>query len=99
VNLVANALQPPDRKGPVIVTVRGDDNDIVVEVRDDGAGVAAEDHERVFTPFFSKSPNGTGLGLAVVRTSAEAHDGSVTLTDTPGGGATFTLRFPRQPLA
>ena len=99
VNLVTNALQAPDRKGPVIVTVRGDENDIVVEVRDDGAGVAAEDRERVFTPFFSKRPNGTGLGLAVVRTSAEAHDGSVTLTDTPGGGATFTLRFPRQPLA
>lgn len=96
VNLVTNALQASHRQGPVIVTVRTDGDDVVIEVEDDGSGVAEEDRERIFTPFFSKRPTGTGLGLAVVRASAEAHAGSVTLTDTPGGGATFTLRFPRQ---
>ena len=96
-NIVTNALQARDRKGPVVVTVRTERDDILVAVEDDGAGVAAEDRERIFTPFFSKRPTGTGLGLAVVRTSAEAHAGSVTLSDTPDGGATFTLRFPRQP--
>lgn len=96
VNLVTNALQAPGRKGAVRVDVALRDAALVVSVSDDGAGVPAEDAERIFTPFYSTRPSGTGLGLAVVRACAEAHDGTVTLRDTPGGGATFTMRFPRR---
>ena len=94
VNLVTNAFQAPARKSPVHVALARCDDDIVIVVRDDGAGVPAADHARVFTPFYSTRPSGTGLGLAVVRSAAEAHDGVVVLTETPGGGATFTLRIP-----
>lgn len=94
VNLVTNALQAPGRRGPVRVRLARDGADVTLAVADDGAGVGDADRERVFTPFYTTRPTGTGLGLAVVRASAEAHDGSVTLGETPGGGATFTLRIP-----
>ena len=96
VNLVTNALQAPARHGPVRISLEATPDTVVLAVSDDGAGVAAEDRERIFTPFFTKRPSGTGLGLAVVRACADAHDGTVTLSDTPGGGATFTMRFPRR---
>jgi two-component system sensor histidine kinase HydH len=106
INLVTNALHAPGRRGPVRVTLEpaGADGDgerdardgIVLCVADDGAGVPEELRERVFTPFYSTRPRGTGLGLAVVKSSAEAHGGDVSLTTTPGGGATFRLRLPRR---
>jgi signal transduction histidine kinase len=71
----------------------------LVRVADDGSGVPDELRDRVFTPFYSTRPSGTGLGLAVVKSSAEAHGGEVTLESTPGGGATFTLRLPRRPVS
>jgi signal transduction histidine kinase len=102
INLVTNALQAPERRTPVRVTLEAGDgredgeayDGLAIRVTDDGAGVAEELRERVFTPFYSTRPSGTGLGLAVVKSSAEAHGGDVTLTTTPGGGATFTLRLP-----
>lgn len=70
-----------------------------VWVRDHGAGVPAAERERVFERF-ARGDNGrprsegAGLGLAIVQAIAEAHGGTVTLTSTPGGGATFTLTAP-----
>lgn len=100
INLVSNALQAPERRGAVHVSVRStacvgteDEETIVISVSDDGRGVPTDQRERIFTPFYSTRPSGTGLGLAVVRTSAEAHGGEVVLSETPGGGATFTLRL------
>lgn len=102
VNLVSNALLAPKRSGPVRVRVAVVEDDareegsIAISVADNGAGVAADQRERVFTPFYSTRPSGTGLGLSVVRSSAEAHGGDVVVSETPGGGATFTMRLPRR---
>lgn len=63
-------------------------------VRDCGAGIAAELHERLFEPFFTTRADGTGLGLAIARGVARAHGGDITLRSTPGQGATFTLSLP-----
>jgi len=94
-NLVSNALQTVDRRGPVRVEVVDLGERVAVRVVDDGRGVSAELRERIFTPFFSTRPTGSGLGLAVVRRCADAHGGDVLLTTTPGGGATFELQLPR----
>ncbi len=100
INLVTNALQTPDRREAVRVRVAQSTGQpchgatLVIEVRDDGVGVPEDKRERIFTPFYSTRPSGTGLGLAVVRSSAEAHGGTVVVTETPGGGATFTMRLP-----
>jgi signal transduction histidine kinase len=109
INLVTNALQAAGRRSPVRVTLEpsarepddrtGARAGVVVRVADDGSGVPDELRDRVFTPFYSTRPSGTGLGLAVVKSSAEAHGGEVTLESTPGGGATFTLRLPRRPVS
>lgn len=99
VNLVTNALQAEARRSPVRVTLRlaaDSDSVLVIEVVDDGRGVADDVRDRIFTPFFSTRPKGTGLGLAIVQRCAEAHHGTIRLRSTPGGGATFELSIPRR---
>ncbi|HEY3447764.1 MAG TPA: ATP-binding protein [Myxococcales bacterium] len=98
-NLVCNALQAPGRKGPVTVRVDVDEAATVLRfaVIDDGAGVPADIAERIFAPFFTTRATGTGLGLTVALRVAEAHRGTVALSTTPGGGATFTLEIPFVP--
>jgi two-component system sensor histidine kinase MprB len=79
---------------PVEVHVRGG----VLEVRDHGPGIAAEDLPRVFDRFYraprARARPGSGLGLAIVRQMAEAHGGAVHAANDPGGGARLTLELP-----
>ena len=96
INLVANALHAPQRRSAVRVAVESDAESLVIRVADDGQGIPPALRERVLTPFYTTRPSGTGLGLAVVRNSAEAHGGDVVVTGTEGGGATFTMRLPRK---
>lgn len=64
-------------------------------VEDNGPGIPAENLQRVFHPFFTTKHSGTGLGLAIVHRIAEANGGFVRAGNRPGGGAVFTLSFPR----
>ena len=64
-------------------------------VEDSGPGIPAENLQRVFHPFFTTKHSGTGLGLAIVHRIAEANGGFVRAGNRPGGGAVFTLSFPR----
>ncbi|MDF2692437.1 MAG: Flagellar sensor histidine kinase FleS [Labilithrix sp.] len=98
VNLVTNALQTTGRRRPVHIGITEDESRraVLVRVVDDGSGIADDVRERIFTPFFSTRPKGTGLGLAVVRRCADAHGGDVVVRSTPGGGATFELSLPRR---
>jgi signal transduction histidine kinase len=70
---------------------------VVVEVRDTGPGIAAEDLERIFSPFFTTKPQGTGLGLAIVRKVVDAHEGRIDAVSAPGRGATFKVTLPVVP--
>jgi len=93
-NLVNNAFESaPD----VIVTlkarVRGDR--VEFTVRDNGPGIAPSLHSKVFEPFFSTRPAGTGLGLAVVKTVAEAHGGDLALHSEGGCGTQIDIAVPR----
>jgi len=65
-------------------------------VTDDGPGVAPEHLDHVFDPFFTTKPvgEGTGLGLAVVHAIVQEHGGSVTVSNEPGHGASFTVFLP-----
>jgi PAS domain S-box-containing protein len=99
-NLLINGIEAIDQQG--IVTVRLDcDSDtaaqpeVVIEVSDTGRGISAEDLSRIFSPFFTTQPNGTGLGLPAVRRIARAHGGRVEVRSTSGQGSSFTLRLPR----
>ncbi len=95
-NLVGNALHATGRAGPVWVraSLSPARDRLRISVADDGDGVPAGLEERIFAPFFTTRARGTGLGLAVVKRAVEAHHGTVRLSETPGGGATFTLDLP-----
>ena len=100
-NLLANALRYTPRGGKIRVSVRNDsEQNIVVEVADTGAGIAAEHLPRIFDRFYRVDParsghsEGTGLGLAIVKSIMELHGGSVAVRSEPGEGTVFTLRFP-----
>lgn len=90
INLVQNAVRAEPHGGTVEVLVRAPGEILVV---DHGAGVAPEDRERVFDPFWRRDEQhpGAGLGLTIVREAATAHGGEVSVEETPRGGATFRL--------
>jgi len=95
-NLFRNAGEAMRGSGRIDVTVRPAPAGAGLEVRlaDHGPGVPAELKSRLFQPYFTTKTDGTGLGLALVRQTVEAHGGTVGLEDTPGGGATFTVTLP-----
>jgi two-component system OmpR family sensor kinase len=99
-NLVANALTHTPAGTPVTVRVSTDTDAACVEIADSGPGIVAEDRDRVFERFFradasrTRASGGSGLGLSIVSALVSAHGGTVAVDETPGGGATFTVRLP-----
>ena len=96
INLVRNAIEAlrdvPD--GRIALSARRDpDGRIAVCVADNGPGIAAEQLEKIFVPFFTTKRQGSGVGLTLVRQIATAHGATVDVAQTPGGGATIRLRF------
>jgi len=92
-NLLRNAAEAMQGRGAIDVTLRGDARGLVVEIADHGPGMPPDVQQRVFEPYFTTKADGTGLGLALVRQTVEAHRGTISVTETPGGGATFNLVF------
>ena len=94
-NLLANACQAGARH--VQVSGRVVDGSALLEIRDDGPGIAAAVAPRLFVPFASGRAGGTGLGLAISRRIVERHGGSLQLVDDGRQGAAFGLRLPLAP--
>lgn len=91
-NLIQNAVQASPEGGTVEIGVRrGQDGSQRIEVADHGSGVAAEAVDSLFTPYYTTRPDGTGLGLAVVRQIANAHGWEAGHTQRTDGGAVFWL--------
>jgi two-component system, NtrC family, nitrogen regulation sensor histidine kinase NtrY len=96
-NILRNAAEACDEQGEVEITAAPDNGGGVrIEIRDHGPGVPADIAERVFDPYFTAKAGGTGLGLALVKQTIEMHGGTIRLTETPGGGATFLVRMGPQ---
>ena len=104
-NLIINAIEAVDGDGEVQVRVgrsqnerAGDfEDEAIVEVLDNGRGIAEDDLTRIFNPFFTLRPGGTGLGLPAVRRIARAHGGRVEVKSSLGKGSTFSLHLPINP--
>lgn len=95
VNLLANAVEHSPDSGRIELVAGGDNAGRRIAVVDHGTGVAAADVPFLFERFHSgKTAGGHGIGLALSRRILRSHGGELTHTATPGGGATFTLRFP-----
>ena len=93
-NLMRNASEAMGGCGSIEIAVNGDGQGLVVTLADHGPGIPAELRQRVFEPYFTTKQDGTGLGLALVRHTIEAHGGTLTVFETPGGGATFSIVLP-----
>jgi len=100
-NLVDNAYRyGPGAARPPRVVTRQVERDTIVEIGDEGPGIAAADLERVFEPFArlhadAGTPEGSGLGLAIARSLARRNGGELSVTSRPGGGSTFRLSLSR----
>ena len=100
-NLVDNAVRYGGGGGCVAVTTSRSDGEAVLEVRDEGPGIAAADLERIFDPFYrvagtAHDRDGSGLGLAIARDLAVRNGGRLTVSSSPGKGASFRLILPRR---
>lgn len=97
-NLIINAIQATSETGGITIATTAaavqDRREAVVTVADDGEGIAPENLDKVFDPFFSTKPNGTGLGLAMAHRIVDSHHGTITISSTPHSGTTVTLRIP-----
>jgi len=98
VNLLQNAIKFSPAGGSIRVSAAIAGGEVTVKVSDTGAGIAPEDLPRVFERFYkadrSRGSVGTGLGLAVVKHTVEAHGGSVSAESEPGRGSTFSFSIP-----
>ena len=77
------------------VVTRFDGERVAIEIHDTGSGMPPDVLDRLFTPFFTTKPGGSGIGLALSRQIAEAHGGSLTLANRTGPGCEALLRLPK----
>ncbi|MCC6332710.1 MAG: HAMP domain-containing histidine kinase [Myxococcales bacterium] len=93
-NLVVNAGEATDGKGRVTVRTRHDEERAVLEVQDDGPGIAAERRPGLFDALVTTKAAGSGMGLFSVKAAATAMGGTVSVDEAPGGGALFRIALP-----
>jgi two-component system sensor histidine kinase HydH len=92
--LLDNGADAAGAGGEVTIDARTVDGQVEMAVSDTGPGIPSALRERVFEPFFTTRPHGTGLGLAVAKQIVEAHGGRIAVGDRVGGGARFTVAVP-----
>jgi two-component system sensor histidine kinase HydH len=97
-----NALEAIDLRradGRVTVNLLAEEDRAVVEVIDNGSGIAPENREKIFLPFFTTKPSGTGLGMAIVKKIVDLHGGDVGVESAPGSGTRVRISLPAVVLA
>jgi two-component system nitrogen regulation sensor histidine kinase NtrY len=96
INLVRNAIEAL-REAPEglirLSAFRDMEGRILIQVADNGSGIPPDQREKVFVPFFTTKRQGSGVGLTLARQIATVHGGTVTISETAGGGTTVTLRI------
>lgn len=93
-NLLINAIQAIDSQGEISIRTVLEENSALLTISDTGCGIPPADFERIFDPFFSSKPSGTGLGLPVAQRIVERHHGQLDLSSRPGQGTVAHLRLP-----
>jgi len=94
INLVKNAIEASSGDSLVDLTIEDEAGEVLISVTDSGGGIAPDVFDKIFDVFFTTKRGGTGLGLSICRNIIEAHDGTLTASNNPGIGATFTVRLP-----
>jgi signal transduction histidine kinase len=101
-NVMKNALEAIDPQRPggqVTVNLFVEDDRATVEVADNGVGIAPEDREKIFLPFFTTKPSGTGLGMSIVKKIVDLHGGDIVIDSASGRGTCVRISLPAVGLA
>ncbi len=93
-NLIINAFQSMKKGGKVTVSLMKQDQSILLNISDQGIGIAEKDLENIFSPFFTTKEEGNGLGLAEAHKIVQAHRGKIEVRSQLEKGTTFTLSLP-----
>jgi len=98
-NLLTNAVKFNEQGGSVRMQVRASEDKISISVRDTGRGIAEEQMDRLFDPYYQAAHGdqgiGTGLGLSIIKHLVELHGGSIHVESVPGSGSVFTVWLPK----
>jgi two-component system OmpR family sensor kinase len=103
-NLLRNALVHTPAGSPIEVVLNPEGALAVIEVVDHGPGIPADDAGQIFERFHRADPErsrdrgGSGLGLSIAAAVVAAHQGKISVLPTPGGGATFRIELPTEPI-
>ena len=103
-NLVSNAIKYTHSGGMVAISACIEGEEILIRVKDNGSGIASEEQQKVFEPFYRgnqgrRFKQGMGLGLTIARDLIEAHGGRITLESIPAQGSLFTIHLPINKIA
>ncbi len=93
-NVIKNSLEAMRRHGTLRIRTDLDDTHVIVSFTDTGGGMSAENLSRVFEPYFTTKPSGTGLGLLIVRRIVREHGGELSIETGQDKGLTLTIRLP-----
>jgi signal transduction histidine kinase len=93
-NNAAEAMKSMEEGKKIIVTTSEDSDRIIVRVSDSGPGVPSEIRDKIFDPYFTTRPEGTGIGLSLSHRIITDHGGSLTVADSDLGGAEFRIEIP-----
>jgi signal transduction histidine kinase len=93
-NIIKNSLEAMHRHGTLRIRTDLDDTHVIIRFVDTGCGMSAENLSRVFEPYFTTKPVGTGLGLLIVRRIVREHGGELSIESSEGKGLTLTIRLP-----
>lgn len=96
-NIVINALQATPSGGSVGIALNRAEAGFEISFRDSGTGITPDNLQRIFEPFYTTKPDGTGLGMAVTRKIIEGHGGRLDIESEVGQGTTVSIRLPLPP--
>lgn len=100
-NLCDNAIKYNKKGGSVVVSIKNDENNVILSVKDTGIGIPTQHQERIFERFYrvdkshSKEIGGTGLGLSIVKHAVRLHNGTIDLKSVLGEGSEFIVKFSK----